>query len=116
MQRLARTVFPLRHVLMALAALCVLAFAYIILSGDPALDAYLLPTLAVLGWSLCLAGIASAFSTLPEPVKAGDRFLQRVRKRLRRLLSWVWSICFLACSAMLLFLSFRALSLALASP
>ncbi|MEO0423475.1 MAG: hypothetical protein AAF184_14155 [Pseudomonadota bacterium] len=116
MQRLARVVFPVRHLLGVMIALCVAAFAYILLSGDPALDAYLLPTLAALGWSLCLLGITIAFTTLPEPVQAGDRFFQRMRKRFRRFISWIWSVCFIVCSAMLLFLSFRALSLALASP
>ena len=113
MQRLANKVYPVRYAFMVLAVFSLLAFIYVVLSGDYTLDVYLLPSLTSFGWSLCLFGIADTFNKVPEKVIEGDGFFLRIKKRVKRFVSWFWSLCFLVCTILLFYLSYRALSLAL---
>ena len=115
MQSLAKRVYPIRHLFVVMALLSLFAFIYVALSRDTSLDVYLFPSVVAFGWSVCLYGIIDVFQTTPGKVVAGDRFFTRLKKRIRRSIAWVWSVGFLLCTVLLFYLSYKSVSLALAS-
>jgi hypothetical protein len=114
MQRLANRVYPIRFLFVVMAILCLLAFTYLVLSGDLRLDAYLFPSLISFGWSVCLFGVSDVFNKVPQKVNEHDGFFARVKKRVKRFVAWIWSVGFLVCTVMLFYLSFKAFSMAFA--
>ena len=115
MQGIAKRIYPVRLWFIVIAFLCLFAFLYIVLSGEPRLDAYLYPSVISFAWSLCLFGMADTFYRVPEKVAAGDRFWLRIIKRTRRFIAWLWSVGFLVCTMLLFYLSYKAFNLALAA-
>ncbi|MCG8315271.1 MAG: hypothetical protein MI976_18830 [Pseudomonadales bacterium] len=113
MQGLANRVFPIRFLFVVIAFFSLFGFLYIALSKDQSLDLYLFPSLVSFGWCICLFGIADVFMSVPEEVKEGDGFFLRIKKRIRRSIAWVWSYGFMACTVLLVYLSYKSVSLAI---
>ena len=113
---LASRVYRGRVLVWFLAALGVAGFgATLISSQSKADEAYMLMSLMLLLWSLCLLVVVYTFIR-PVPCTRGDEaFLKRVRKRLARGVRWVlaWTMTLL-CLA-LVYVSFRAGRIALDS-
>ncbi|MEE2730243.1 MAG: hypothetical protein VYA55_05440 [Pseudomonadota bacterium] len=113
MRALAIRLRPIRYLFVVIGAACTLGFVFLILSGDRALDPFILPLISVLGWCIALFGIASALHAVPEPVAASDPLLVRIRKRLSRMLMWLWSASFILLSVLMLYVTYNTLSLTL---
>ena len=115
MQRLANRVYPVRFLFVIIAFLSLFAFLYVALSGDHSLEPYLFPSIITFGWCVCLFGISDVFNKVPDNVEEGDGFFVRLRKRIQRLIAWVWSVGFLLCTVLLFYLSFKTFGLAFAA-
>ena len=113
MHRFASHIFPIRYFFILLAFLSLFCFIFITLSGDKTLDVYLFPSVTSFGWSICLYGIADAFRSVPEGIKEGDGFLIRFKKRIRMSIVWLWSVGFMICTLLLVYLSIKSVSMAL---
>lgn len=113
LQKIANRIYPIRLSFVFVAVLCLFLLIYILLSGDARLDLYMLPVVALFSWAICLYGISDAFRRVPEKAAVDDRFFVRVKKRWKRLIAWIWSVGFLICTALLIFLSSRVLTMAI---
>jgi hypothetical protein len=113
MQGLAKRILPIRPFFIVLASLCALSFVYIVLSGDKSLDIYLFPSVVLFGWSFCLFGIAGIFRSVPDAIVDGDGFFLRWKKRIRRAIAWLWSLGFMTCTILLVYLSYKSIKMSL---
>lgn len=112
LNRLAIWLYPARIMLLLLALLSLGVSIYILVGGAGTLAPYLMPAIAVCGWSFCLYGIAEQFKQVPEPVIAGDGFWRRCKKRCLRAICWIWVLCTILCSLLLLYSSYKVIGFA----
>ena len=115
MQRIAKRIYPIRFLFIVIAFFCLFCFLYIALSADHSLEPYLFPSVISFGWCVCLFGISEVFNRVPAKTSQGDRFLLRLKKRVQRLIAWIWSVGFLVCTVLLFYLSYKTFGLALAA-
>lgn len=113
MQGLANRVYPIRFAFIFFAFLSLFCFLYVVMGNDKSLDVYLFPSVAAFGWSVCLFGVADVFRSVPEGIKEGDGFILRFKKRIRRSIAWVWSIGFMVCTLLLVYLSYKSVGMAI---
>ena len=112
MHKLASKVYPVRFILVLFGVICAFAFLFITFSGEANLDTYLFPCVVAFGWSMCLYGISHAFHNVPSKINANDRFFMRIKKRVKRFFVWLISIGFLITTLILVYLSYKAFSMA----
>ena len=98
----------------ALLVLSVVLFFTLVFQVNPDLDPYLMPSVVLLGWSICLLGISSNFRVIPQLPEEGTPFFRRVAMRIRYRIVWFWAVIFLLCSLILIYLSLRSVFIALA--
>ena len=114
MQRMATKIYPVRLIFVVLSFVFLFVFIYALVSGDESQDVYLLPSLVSFAWSVCLFGISDVFKSVPQKTDENDGFFRRIKKRVRRFITWMWSIGFFVCSVLLFYLSYKSFGLALA--
>lgn len=113
-QSIARSAYKFRVLNWGLSLLSVVLFFYFILQGTAEADRYLLPTMVLLGWSICLLGISSNFREVPQKPVAGTRLFRRIAMNFRYRLAWFWAAVFLLSSLILIYLSIRSVFMLLA--
>ena len=103
-ERLARRLYPLRHLVTVLGvAACGALAAILVFSSGPADEAYMLLGLVVLLWSLCLRALVHAFIHPAPAVSSADSWLTRSHTRVRRGVRWMVAMLMtLLCIAVLL--------------
>lgn len=113
---LASRLYRVRVIVWLLAALGVAGFALTVFFSEGGADeAYMLASIAVLLWSICLLVVVYTFIH-PLPVVAdNDKLFRRMRKRLSRglrwAMAWATTLLFLA----VIYVSFRAGSIAVST-
>lgn len=113
---LASRLHRVRLVVWLLAVLSVAGFSTtVFFSEGKADEAYMLASIALLLWSLCLLVIVYTFIH-PLPVVAdGDGFFRRIGKKLIRGMRWVMAWTMTLLCLVVVYVSFRAGSIAMSS-
>ncbi len=113
LQSLARTLYPLRWLLAALALASLALFIALIARADPALDPWLLPVAALFGWLLSLSWLVPLYHQLPPPGGPGMGWWQRLKRRLHRALCAALGWLLVLASLALLLLGLRGVGMLL---
>ena len=103
-ERLARRLYPLRHLVTALGVTaCGALVAILLFSSGPADEAYMLLGLVVLLWSLCLGALVHTFIHPAPVVSSADSWLVRSHTHVRRGVRWMMAmVVTLLCMAVLI--------------
>ncbi|MGW8368707.1 MAG: hypothetical protein ACWGPN_08500 [Gammaproteobacteria bacterium] len=109
---MAAVLCRIRFLIWAGAAAAAAWFAFELFSGRPA-ELGALPSLTAFLWAILLLGISYSFPAGPPVILPDDGVRQRIQKRIRQALFFVFGFVTLGIAGMVLFLTARAIGLAL---
>lgn len=92
---------------LGVAALALFGGTLILSEGDRD-EAWMMLSVTVALWAICLEVFARVFVDPPPTMEPGDRFLARVGKRLRRALYWITGLLVTAIGVVVVLFSIRA--------
>ncbi|NBC13808.1 MAG: hypothetical protein GVY09_10780 [Gammaproteobacteria bacterium] len=114
LQSVARWLRPALSVFSALAALLLLAAAYLVIFGDPQRsDAVLLPAIVGFLWCVCAAVFITTFESVPPPATADMAGWPRLKRGLARGWYGLLALAFLGLTVAALLLTNRLVGEAL---
>ena len=111
--RLAGWLHPWRGALVVLAVLGAVAFGIVVATyTGPRQESYMLLAAVAALWALSAAILAQTFVQPPPVLEPGDRFGQRLGKRILRGLYWLMAVVVTVLLAAVLYLTLKAAGLA----
>lgn len=111
MNAFALTIHRYRFILIIIGFLSFCSSLYIILNNDPHIDRYLMLSVILLAWTLCLFGVSNLFRRIPEPAENEVKFFRRQWQRFRRLIAWGLGAGLLTLCFALLYFTYKSIVL-----
>lgn len=109
MNAFALCIHRFRLLLVLIGALSLGFSLYIVFSNNPGYDRYLLLSVTVLAWILCLFGISNLLRSIPKSAEGEQTFFRRQLQRLKRLAAWTLSVGLLMLCFALVYFTYKAI-------